>query len=344
MIQLLWPLVFLFLPLPFVVRGLLPPVSDRTSAGLRVPFYKDISQNLNAASGKPRWLLVLGALIWLLLLCALSRPQWLSDPVDQPKTGRDIMLAVDLSSSMEIEDFILNEQAVDRLEAVKSVVKGFIKSREGDRLGLILFGSKAYVQSPLSYDLTSVAQLLDEAQISMVGKQTAIGDAIGLAVKRLHNRPLNQRVLILLSDGNNTSGIIPAPRAAHFAALEGLRVYTIGIGARSANPLFTNKAVSQAAMLNETTLKTVAKLANGRYFRAQDVEELKQVYSTIDEMEKVVIGQDYYHHVLELYFWPLGAALLLSFLLALSKSQVLSFLKNETPSELFINDNGEQQP
>ncbi|MBV1872674.1 MAG: VWA domain-containing protein [Gammaproteobacteria bacterium] len=344
MIQLLWPLAFIFLPLPFVVRWLLPPVSDRTSAGLRVPFYKDISQNPDAASAKPRWLLMLGAFIWLLLLCALSRPQWLSDPVDQPKTGRDIMLAVDLSSSMEIEDFVLNEQAVDRLEAVKSVVKGFIKSREGDRLGLILFGSKAYVQSPLSYDLTSVAQLLDEAQISMVGKQTAIGDAIGLAVKRLHNRPLNQRVLILLSDGNNTSGIIPAPRAAHFAALEGLRVYTIGIGARSASSLFTSKAVSQAAMLNETTLKTVAQLANGRYFRAQDVEELKQVYSTIDEMEKVVVGQDYYHHVLELYFWPLGAALMLSFLLALSKSQVFSFIKNETPSELLINDNGEQHP
>ena len=342
MIHWVWPLAFLFLPLPLVMRWLLPPVSDRTSAGLRVPFFKDISHKMDAKTDKTRWPLILGSIVWVLLLCALSRPQWLSDPVDQPKTGRDIMLAVDLSSSMEIEDFILNEHSVDRLKAVKSVVKDFIKKREGDRLGLILFGTKAYVQSPLSYDLSSVAQLLDEAQISMVGKQTAIGDAIGLAVKRLHNRPLSQRVLILLSDGNNTAGIIPAPRAAHFAALEGLRVYTIGIGVKSANPLFGNKALSHAAVLNETTLKTVAKLANGRYFSAQDVEELKQVYTTIDEMEKVIIGQDYYHHVLELYFWPLGAALLLSFILALFKSQLLSFLKREQPTEAnsLINDNG----
>jgi Ca-activated chloride channel family protein len=323
MIHLVWPLAFLLLPLPLVIRWLLSPVSDRSSAGLRVPFFNSISNKLNAKTNKTRWPLILGASTWLLLLLAMSRPQWLSDPVDQPKTGRDIMLAVDLSSSMEVQDFFLNEIAVDRLSAVKYVVKEFIKKREGDRLGLILFGSKAYVQSPLSYDLTSIAQLLDEAQIRMVGKQTAIGDAIGLAVKRLHSRPQNQRVLILLSDGNNTAGIIPAPRSAHFAALEGLRVYTIGIGAKYANPMFGAQSVNQAAVLNETTLKTVAQLTRGRYFSAQDVEELQEVYATIDKMEKVVIGQDYYHHVLELYFWPLGAALLLSFILALLKSQLV---------------------
>lgn len=323
MIHLVWPFAFLLFPLPLVIRWLLPPVSDRSSAGLRVPFFNKISHKLNAKSTKTHWPLVLGIIIWLLLLCAMSRPQWLSEPVDQPKTGRDIMLAVDLSSSMEIQDFFLNEAAVDRLTAVKYVLKEFIKKREGDRLGLILFGSKAYVQSPLSYDLTSIAQLVDEAQIRMVGKQTAIGDAIGLAVKRLHSRPQNQRVLILLSDGNNTAGIIPAPRSAHFAALEGLRVYTIGIGAKYANPLFGNQPVNQAAVLNEATLKTVAQLTKGSYFSAQDVEELQSVYSTIDEMEKVVIGQDYYHYVLELYFWPLGAALLLSFILALLKSQLI---------------------
>ncbi|MBL4607427.1 MAG: VWA domain-containing protein [Pseudomonadales bacterium] len=342
MIHLVWPLAFLFLPLPILILWLLPPVSDRSSAGLRVPFFKDISCEFDANTNKTCWPLVLSIIIWLLLIFALSRPQWLSDPVEQPKTGRDIMLAVDLSSSMEIEDFFLNEIAVDRLTAVKSVLQDFIRTREGDRLGLILFGSKAYVQSPLSYDLASIALLLDEAQIRMVGKQTAIGDAIGLAVKRLHNRPLNQRVLILLSDGNNTAGIIPAPRAAHFAALEGLRVYTIGIGAKYANPLFGAQQVNQAAVLNETTLKTVAQLTSGRYFSAQDTEELKQVYATIDKMEKVLIGQDYYHHVLELYFWPLGTALILSLILALLKSQLHSLFRGSNCRSQ-NNDKGEFQ-
>lgn len=325
MIHFVWPFAFLLLPLPWLVRRLLPPVSDRSSAGLRVPFYQNLAKNMGRQGGKTRWPLILGIVVWILSLAALSRPQWLSEPVDQPKTGRDMMLAVDLSSSMEIKDFFLNAQQVDRLTAVKSVLNDFIKKREGDRLGLILFGTKAYVQSPLSYDLESVAQLLDEAQIRMVGKQTAIGDAIGLAVKRLHDRPKSQRVLILLSDGNNTAGIISAPRAAHFAALEGLRVYTVGIGAKYANPLFGEQQVNQAAVLNESTLKKVAALTRGHYFRAQDTEELQAIYEKIDAMEKVLIGADYYHHVLELYSWPLGFALIFSFIIALLKAQLFSF-------------------
>ena len=330
MIHCVWPWAFVLLPVPFLVRWLLPSVRDQSSAALWVPFMSQLAGKSGRIGSRGRWSLYLALLIWILLLAALSRPQWLSEPVDKPKSGRDMMLAVDLSASMETKDFILNEMAVDRLQAVKSVVTDFIKKREGDRVGLILFGTKAYVQSPLSFDLNSVAQLLDEAEIRMVGKMTAIGDAIGLAVKRLHARPDNQRVLILLRDGNNTAGILPAARAAHFAALEGLTVYTIGIGAQYNTGLLGNNKVNRAVILNETTLKAVAKLTGGRYFRAMDLAQLRDVYDVIDKREKVVSGAEYFHNVLELYHWPLAVALILSFMFALFKSQIS--ILNVSPS------------
>ena len=322
MIHCVWPWAFALLPLPFLIRWILPSVRDQSSAALWVPFMSQLADKSGFRVSRGKWSLYLALLIWILLLAALSRPQWLSEPVDKPKSGRDMMLAVDLSASMETKDFILDEVAIDRLDAVKTVVTDFIKKREGDRVGLILFGTKAYVQSPLSFDLNSVAQLLDEAEIRMVGKMTAIGDAISLAVKRLHARPENQRVLILLSDGNNTAGILPAARAAHFASLEGLTVYTIGIGAQYNTGILGNNKVNRAVILNETTLKAVAKLTGGEYFRAMDLAQLREIYDVIDEREKVVSGAEYFHNVLELYHWPLGAALVLSFLFALFKSQI----------------------
>ncbi|MBV1883850.1 MAG: VWA domain-containing protein [Pseudomonadales bacterium] len=321
MIHCAWPWAYSLLLLPLLVRWFLPSVKDHASAALWVPFINQLTTRFGT-SGGARWTTYFALAIWVLLLVALSRPQWLSDPVDKPKSGRDMMIAVDLSASMETQDFVLNEMAVDRLTAVKAVVTEFIKQRKGDRVGLILFGSKAYVQSPLSYDLNSVAQLLQEADTRMVGKMTAIGDAIGLAVKRLHARPGNQRVLILLSDGNNTAGILPATRAAHFAALEGLTVYTVGIGSENKASVLGNNKISRAVILNETTLKAVAKATGGRYFRTKNLAQLQSVYDAIDEREKVVSGAEYFHHILELYHWPLGAALILSFLFALLKSQI----------------------
>lgn len=315
MIQLTWPWFFLLLPLPLLVRMSLPAVRDQHSAALRVPFFAVLRRDAGLGLSKTPWPLLLSVLIWLLLLLALSRPQWLSEPDSRVKTGRDMMLAIDLSSSMEIKDFYLQQQPVDRLVAVKSVLRDFIKQRQGDRLGLIVFGSKAYVQSPLSHDLHSLAVLLDETRIGMVGKQTAIGDAMGLAVKRLHDHPRHQRVLILLSDGHQTAGVISAEHAAHFAALEGLRVYAIGIG-QYKETLFSGKHIDPVSVLNEHTLKSVARLSGGRYFRAQNTDELKSIYQNIDQLEKIPIGADYFQQVIELYPWPLAAALLLSFIYA----------------------------
>ncbi len=336
MIHLHWPWAFLLLPLPLFIRWVVPAVSDSASAGLRVPFFSLLHKGQDLSLRKLRWPWLLSIVIWILLLCAFSRPQWLSDPVAKIKTGRDMMLAIDLSASMEIKDFYIQQQPVDRLTAVKSVVHDFIKKRQGDRIGLIVFGTHAYVQSPLSYDLHSVRTLLDETRIGMIGKQTAIGDAIGLAVKRLHDHPRNQRILILLSDGNNTAGIISAEHAAHFAALEGLRVYAVGIG-QYRRSLFSGQHLEQSAILNESTLKAVAKLSDGQYFRAQNTDELKNIYRTIDQMEKIPIGADYFHYVIELYQWPLALALFLSFGFAALKCEFFvsrSQNKNQTLNNL----------
>lgn len=335
MIHLHWPWAFLLLPLPLLVRWVLTAASDKTSAGLRVPFFSLLNKGQGLGLNTLRWPWLLAIVIWILLLCAFSRPQWLSDPVAKIKTGRDMMLAIDLSSSMEIKDFFLQQQPVDRLVAVKSVVHDFIKKRRGDRIGLIVFGTHAYVQSPLSYDLRSVRTLLDETRIGMIGKQTAIGDAIGLAVKRLHDHPKNRRILILLSDGNNTAGIISAEHAAHFAALDGLRVYTIGIG-QSRQMMFPGQTIDQAAILNEGTLKAVAKLSGGRYFRAQNTDELKEIYRTIDQMEKIPIGAEYFHHVIEFYQWPLALALFLSFVFAALKCEFF-VLRSQNKNQSFHN-------
>lgn len=322
MIQLIWPWAYILLPLPFIIRKLLPSAHNKATAALKVPFFKQL---LNSTGYKPvntKWPLYLATLIWLLMLLAFSRPQWLSDPIDIPQTGRDIMIAVDLSASMETDDFYIEDLKVDRLTAVKHVLNNFIKQREGDRIGLILFGNKAYVQTPLSFDLQAVSQMLNETETRMIGKMTAMGDAIGLAVKRLHEHPSKHRVLILLSDGNDTTGILPAERAAHFAGLEGLSVYTIGIGSKQAEGLFNKKSASNPTVLNETTLKTVAKLTNGRYFRAADFQQLQGVYKTINRLEPIDIGAKRFHKIVELYQWPLGIALLLSF--------IYIFLKNQT--------------
>jgi len=315
MIHLVWPWVFILIPLPFLIRQILPSAQNKASAALKVPFFKQLVKFKGYKPTKVKWPAYLAGLIWLLLLLAFSRPQWLSDPVDIAQTGRDIMLAIDLSASMETDDYFINEQKVDRLTAVKHVLQEFISKREGDRIGLILFANKAYVLTPLSFDLNAVSLMLEETETRVIGKMTAIGDAIGLAVKRLHEHPDNHRVLILLSDGNDTAGILPAGRAAHFAGLEGLTVYTVGIGSKKNQGFFDNS--NNPGTLNEAGLNVIAKLTNGKYFRAENYKELQGIYKTIHKLEPIDIGSERFHKIVELYHWPLGCALILSFLYAL---------------------------
>ncbi len=266
-----------------------------------------------------RWQLPLALCCWLLLVGATARPQWLGEPIELPVSGRDLLLAVDLSGSMETRDFYLHGKTVDRLTALKAVAGQFIQQRVGDRLGLILFGDQPYVQVPLTFDRRTVKQLLDGSAIGLAGKKTAIGDAIGLAVKRLKVGGGNEQVLILLTDGANTAGQLTPLKAAELAATEGLKIYTIGIGAETmeVEGFFFNRTVNPSADLDEKTLSAIAQKTGGRYFRARDTDQLAKIYTELDRLEPVERDHDIYRPISELYPWPLGMALLGSLLLLL---------------------------
>jgi Ca-activated chloride channel homolog len=312
MMQLEWPWVFLLLPLPLLVRYLLP-TAKRQDAALRVPVLDDFrtTTTIELGSHKNYFTLFLATLAWCCLVFAATRPQWLGDQVDIPVSGRDLMLAVDLSGSMQIPDFEINGKTVDRLTAVKQVASDFIARRSGDRVGLILFGEQAYLQTPLTFDLKTVNTLLDESFIGMAGDATSIGDAIGLAIKRLQDRQKDSRVLILLTDGANTAGEITPLKAAELAAEQGLKIYTIGIGADELlrRTLFGVQRVNPSADLDEKTLRAIADKTGGQYFRAHDIKELNKIYNLLDELEPVEQESESFRPVSALFYWPLGIAL-----------------------------------
>ena len=227
-----WPWLALLLPVPYFIYRYARPWTAATGSALRVPFLDDFVETGPDAVSKARtWPLWLALAVWSLLVLSAMRPQWLGELVEVPVTGRELMLAVDLSGSMEQQDFVLGVRRIDRLTATKLVAGDFIERRVGDRIGLILFGEQAYLQAPLTFDRETVKTLLSESVIGLAGKATAIGDAIGLAVKRLRERDASQRVLVLLTDGANTAGVVDPLSAAQLASREELKIYTIGIGA-----------------------------------------------------------------------------------------------------------------
>ncbi|MCH8496874.1 MAG: VWA domain-containing protein [Marinobacter sp.] len=269
----------------------------------------------------PRWQRVLLFLIWSLLVIAAARPQQVGESIQMPVTGRDLMLAVDLSPSMAERDMIMGRRAVDRLEAVKLVIDDFIAQRQGDRIGLIVFGAEAYVYAPLTFDHATIKSLLAESRIGMAGRATAIGDTIGLAVKRLRDRPQQQRVLILLSDGANTAGQIDPRVAAEIAAAAGVRIYTVGV---AGDPPATSgfggmRRPNPGLDLDEELLTDIAAMTGGRYFRARSTPELQQVYESLNLLEPVELESRYYRPTREQYVWPAGAAALLLTLLWLAE-------------------------
>jgi Ca-activated chloride channel family protein len=321
MIHFEWPWLFLILPLPLLIRYLLPATNNVENAALRVPFiedFKSLNEEQVQRHKTKRWTLWLATLAWILLVVAATRPQWWGEPLQLPLNGRDLMMAVDLSGSMQYEDFRIQDKVVDRLTATKWVAGQFIKRRIGDRLGLILFGEQAYLQVPLSFDRKTVRTLLNESAIGLAGKQTAIGDAIGLAVKRFLDKPdkknKNSWVLILLTDGANTAGKLEPLKAAELAAEEGLKIYTIGIGADEMviRDFFGTRRVNPSADLDEKTLKEIAEKTGGRYFRARDTEELEKIYTLLDKLEPIQEESQVYRPTKALYPWPLGIAILLS--------------------------------
>ena len=314
MIQLEWPWVLALLPLPLILRWLLPASKKPQDAALNVPFLEDIQQQSEAHTLHPdkRWLLFIATVAWICLVLAASRPQWLSERIDIPVSGRDLMLAVDLSGSMRNIDFVLGEQLTSRLNAVKLVAGDFIKRRKGDRLGLILFGRQPYLQTPLTFDSDTVNSHLQESLIGIAGNSTAIGDAIILAIKRLREKQQDSRVLILLTDGENTAGEVTPLRAAQLAKTLKLKIYTIGIGADIliSSSVFTRSTKNRA--IDEDTLTAIAKLTGGQYFRAHNSEELSQIYQLIDELEPIEQDSQSYRPLTALFYWPLALALILA--------------------------------
>ncbi|MDM8545099.1 vWA domain-containing protein [Candidatus Venteria ishoeyi] len=326
MIEFLLPWVGFLILLPVLVYWLLPVAKAPGSAALRVPFYHAINHLAEVRQQQSSWKSlnsVLLLLVYILLLLASARPQWLGEPILLPVSGRDLMLAVDLSGSMETPDLHIKNQAVDRLTVVKAVLGEFIERRKGDRLGLVLFGEQAYLQTPLTFDRKTVKTMLNESLIGLAGQKTAIGDAIGLAVKRLRERPEENRVLILLTDGANNAGAILPQKAAELAQQAGVRIYTIGVGADEMLQagLFGAQRVNPSRDLDEKTLKQVAKITGGAYFRARDMQGLVQIYQTLDELEPVEVEQETFRPMTPLYPWPLAMALVLALLLGIRVKQ-----------------------
>jgi len=320
MIHFVWPWAFILLPLPWLIYKFWPPALAAEEAALWVPTLAPFAGVQHQRSRrKGRWQLPLALCCWLLLLGATARPQWLGDPIELPVSGRNLLLAVDLSGSMQTEDFYLDGETVNRLTALKAVAGKFIQQRVGDRLGLILFGDQPYVQVPLTFDRRTVEQLLDEAAIGLAGQKTAIGDAIGLAVKRLDGGTGEEQVLILLTDGANTAGQLKPLKAAELAAAEGLKIYTIGLGAETmeVRGFFFNQTVNPSADLDEETLTAIAQQTGGRYFRARDTNQLAKIYAELDRLEPVERDHNVYRPISELYPWPLGLVLFFSLLLLL---------------------------
>ncbi|MFT7288173.1 MAG: Ca-activated chloride channel family protein [Halieaceae bacterium] len=343
MITLLWPAMLLLLPLPWLLRKILPAHRPQRPA-LRAPFYNRW-QSLAARDEDPvadslrRFPTVALWVIWLCLLLAAARPLWIGAAVELPNSGRDLMLAVDISGSMRVEDMQVGNRTARRIDAVKQLGIDFIARRSGDRLGLILFGSRAYLQSPLSFDIQTVQRFLGEAQIGFAGQETAIGDAMGLAVKRLRERPASSRVLILLTDGQDTASTVDPLEAAQLAAQLGVRIYTIGIGADSMTlpgllgSSLGARQVNPSADLDESTLTAIAQQTGGQYFRARDPAELAEIYRILEALEPMEVDTALYRPQQSLTALPLVLAIILSFAMAIHQLWKQGFTRSSRADE-----------
>ncbi len=322
MITFIWPLAFLLFPLPFIARRYLQPVTAGTSGALKVPFFARFAAGEGRVAGTSAqnlWRLLLAWAVWGLLVTALARPALVGEEVPLPAKGRDLMMAIDLSGSMQEEDLTRGGQQATRLAVVKQAADDFLQRREGDRVGLVLFSDRAYLQAPLTFDRTVVRELLGQAQVGLTGQKTAIGDAIAIATKRLKDRQEDSRVLVLLTDGVNNEGVMEPLQAAALAKKLGIRIYTIGVGADAmrVNTVFGQQVVNPSQELDEASLREIAAMTGGEYFRATDEQGLANIYRAIDQLEPVSGDPVYVRPEVALYFWPAGLALGLAALLAL---------------------------
>ncbi|NMG00514.1 VWA domain-containing protein [Aromatoleum toluolicum] len=332
----LWPWLLTLLPLPWLVRRWLPPAGAPvgTAAVLRVPSLAPFAAPTTTASEtrtqaperrRVSFDLVLATLAWVLLVLAAARPLGPADPTALPVSGRELMLALDVSASMATADLRLDGPPVTRLDAARRLAQHFVAGRDGDRMGLIVFGKQAYLQTPLTFDLNTVHAALDDTAIGLAGRETALGDAIALATTRLREFRGSERVLVLLTDGANTAGQLSPEQAGWIARREGLRIHVVGIGAepeRASVPTQSAEiAVAPVADLDETTLQALANQTGGTYRRATDGRALADFYRRVDRLEPQALGQVAMRPARELYPWPLAAALLIAVVLGVRRLQ-----------------------
>ncbi len=322
MIQFAYPLMFVLLFLPFAFRRLLPPLKGLHGDALRVPFIGDLEKisirsgaawTLGSSGNFSRFFWMLYG-VWFLLVCAAARPQLLGEPIRLDNESRDIMLVLDISTSMLAQDFAIGNRRIDRLTAVKKTASDFVKKRANDRIGLILFGTRAYLQAPLTYDKNAIDETLWSMQAGMAGDSTSIGDALGLALKNLQNaKDLQNKIIILLTDGENNDGSISLAQALKLATDEGIKTYTIGVGSQN---LFLSSLFGQVRGIDEQDLDAIARATKGRYFRAGNTQALQQIYNVIDSLEPARNEDRFVRETRELYYIPLLAAVLSALVLA----------------------------
>ena len=320
-----YPQMFWLLLLPFVFRAILPAVKGLHGDALRVPFINDLAK-INIKSGnlwgistdnnnKITLPLVLLYIVWSLLVIAAARPQWVGEPIRVKNFSRDILLVMDISNSMLEPDFTLNGRRADRLTAVKLAAKDFIKKRPDDRIGLVLFGTRAYLQAPITYDKKSVEEILMSMEAGMAGNSTAIGDALGLSLKSLkESGNIDRKIIILLTDGENNDGSLTLPQAINLARDEKVKIYTIGVGSDESimQSIFGYNLMGGRPDLDEASLQQIADETKGSYFRAKDTSSLFKVYNAIDKMEPNLNEDQYVQETKELYYIPMLVALALS--------------------------------
>ncbi len=313
MFELIWPYLFFILPLPFIAAAMLPSAPDgEGSDALRVPFFNAFSQSTGPVFHMPSKLLkALFFLAWCLLVAAGMRPVWLGEAHFLPAQARQVMLVLDISGSMLERDFVLNNQRMSRAEAVRRMADDFLQKRTGDAVGVVLFGTEAYQYVPLTMDTATVRSMLKEATVGLAGEQTAIGDALGLALKNMKDLPQEAKVIIFLSDGAANAGVLQPQKAVELARSMGVKVYSIGLGPDVAGSFFGQPIPTD---LDEALLKDMAEQTGGTYFRVRSTNELKQVYDQINQLEPIEIEQIQIRPVQELFWIPLLGALFLFWL------------------------------
>ena len=310
MITLGLPFALGLLPLPWLIWRLMPPVREKVTA-LRFPFFRRIAE---AAGADPRegavvlvrsWVQMAAALtVWALVVVALAQPERVGQPVEMTRAARDVVLAIDISGSMDARDFPGKDgKPLQRLEAVRNVVKEFVTGRDGDRIALIVFGSKAYVQAPLTEDLTTILDLLDRTQVGMAGPHTALGDSIGLAIRTFEASEIEDRLMILLSDGSDTASRMSPVNAAEIAAGDGVEIFTIGVG---------DPEASGENRVDLVALQDIARRTGGAYFFAADESALTSVYDRVDAMAPRVTETLSFRPRKSLAHWPMGLAVLIA--------------------------------